>query len=475
MWALPGDKKILLDLFGKEQVHQRPVCEVTPDTLARYSSDELLFLWASEPRERRLPDVVVVRPDEMREFIAWATTVIDGYRPFTAFFKVVDRKQAELAIEDREPRLDRLENPLVGLILGETLTLSANQESISALSLLPCESTYSFSFARAFALGCHQRSSNGDPIAAPWALARRLTRQTPRRLGDESLQTALSVITALAADTKRADHLNIPEFIRETCCELYSQGEVKRSWSVLGNRLPSLDLLMKDMRGPRELRVLTFERVLGEPNDLDTPTSSFLAGLLANQVAPGTFDHVDLLVPYLPKYPMALVWYGLCAGLYSDSEVQQVGNCIGRRIVRDLLVPDPLVSRPKYDISIAELEVCLDREVAIEFRVASQNHIAVEIVPGVPAFMKWPAKEPNQPTDMSAPAARGASPLPSVTQRNLFSGGSESNVWREGQAAIADLERATGRVRAIWTELARKSSDDPPPEGGGRRRGNKPR
>jgi hypothetical protein len=103
MWALPGDKKILLDLFGKEQVRQRPVCEVIPNTLARFSSDELLFLWAGEPGERRLPDVVVVRPDEMREFIAWATTVIGGYRPFTAFFKVVDRKQAELTLRTENP------------------------------------------------------------------------------------------------------------------------------------------------------------------------------------------------------------------------------------------------------------------------------------------------------------------------------------------------------------------------------------
>jgi hypothetical protein len=411
----------------------------------------------------------------MREFVAWATTVIGGYRPFTAFFKVVDRKQAELAIEAREPRLDRLENPLVGLIIGETLTLFPDQKSILALSLLPCESTYSFSFARAFALGCHERGSNGDPIAAPWALARRLTRQPPRKLGDESLQTALSVITAVAADTKRAGHPNLPEFVRETCCELYSHGEVKKSWSVLGNRLPSLDRLMKEMRGPREQRVRTFERVLGEPNDLDTLTSSFVAGLLADQVAPGTFDHVELLVPYLPQYPMALVWYGLCAGLHPDSEVQQVGNCIGRRLVRDLLVPDPLVSRPKYDISIAELEVCLDREVAIEFRVASPNHIAVEIAPGVPAFMKWPAREPNQPADMSAPAARGASPLPSVTQRNLFSGGTESDVWREGQAAIIDLESVTGRLSAIWTELTGKPSGSLPPEGGDRRHRSKRR
>jgi hypothetical protein len=147
------------------------------------------------------------------------------------------------------------------------------------------------------------------------------------------------------------------------------------------------------MRGPREHRVRTFERVLKQPNRLDTLTSSFLAGLLADQIAPGTFEHVDLLMPYLSQYPMALTWYGLCAGLNADSEVQQVGNCLGRRLVRDLLIPDSIVARPRYDLSIGELEVYLDREAPIEFRVAGQNHIAVELLPGVPAYMRWPAKD----------------------------------------------------------------------------------
>ena len=81
-------------------------------------------------------------------------------------------------------------------------------------------------------------------------------------------------------------------------------------------------------------------------------TSSFLAGLLADQIGPGSFEHVELLLPYLNQYPTALIWYGLCAGLHPDSEVQQVGNCLGRRLVRDLLAPDPILSRPKYDIAV---------------------------------------------------------------------------------------------------------------------------
>ena len=184
--------------------------------------------------------------------------------------------------------------------------------------------------------------------------------------------------------------LRVPPFIWETCRELQSEREVKRSWGLLTDAGVLPQQLLSELRGPREQRVKAFERILHSPNQLDALTSSFLAGLLADQIGPGSFEHVDLLLPYLNQYPTALLWYGLCAGLHPDSEVQQVGNCLGRRLIRDLLAPDPILSRPKYDIAVSELEVHLDREEPLEFRTASQNHIAVELLPGVPAYMKWP-------------------------------------------------------------------------------------
>jgi hypothetical protein len=410
----------------------------------------------------------------MRDFIAWATAVIGGYRPFTAFFRVLDQKQAELALESKGPSLGKLENAFAGLIIGETLTLSTNQRSVSTLSLLPCQSTYSYSFARAFALGHAQRGNTADPISAPLTLARRLTRQPARKLGDELLPTALKVAVGLAGGAVTPSYPNVPGFLWEACRELQSQGEVNRSWHLLEGRVASAGHLLDEMRGPREQRVRTFERVLKQPDQLDILTSSFLAGLLADQIAPGTFEHIDLLLPYLNHYPMALVWYGLCAGLHPDSEVQEVGNCLGRRLVRDLLVPDPIISRPRYDISVSELEVYLDREAPIEFRVASQNHIAVELLPGVPAYMKWPAipsTEPTlaQPRELPPQAHRLQPELPwrpSPAERMSDDRGSPS----ERRSAVRELQKAVDRVRLILDEPSRDEDTKPTDEGSGRKR-----
>jgi hypothetical protein len=472
MWALPSDRKTLLDILGRQLPPQLKGTYDPGQAHLRESSEELLLLWANEPvpsaagllTGEQLPDAIVVRPHEMREFIAWITTVAGGYRPFTAFVRIIDPECAQHAIESKAPSLGKFEDAVAGLIIAEALTLSGAQRSVSGLSLLPCESTYSYSFARALALG-YVRDGK-DPISAPFGLARKLTRQPPRRLGDELLSTTLKVLSGLAADGTATGHPGgIPPFIWETCRELQSEREVKSSWRLLTDAGLLPQQLSGELRGPREHRVKAFERTLQNPNGLDSMTASFLAGLLADQIGPGSFEHIDLLLPYLNQYPTALLWYGLCAGLHSDSEVQQIGNCLGRRLVRDLLTGDPILSRPKYDIAVSELEVHLDREEPLEFRTASQSHIAIELLPGVPAYMKWPTStEAVAPSrGMSTSGRQGDLPL----QSSFVEPGAGSK-WAERQAAINDLTRAVERVKLILKEPP--ESPTAIDEGGGNKR-----
>ena len=474
MWALPADRKLLLDIFSRQSPPPHLTGFVDPNRDLVHLSDELLLLWASEPKPAPqsgdyLPDAIVVQPKQMREFLAWITTVAGGYRPFTAFIRIIDPQYLQHAIEPKEPSLGAFENAVAGLIIAEALTLAGPQRSLSALSLLPCESTYSYSFARALALG-YARDGD-DPIAAPFGLARKLTRQPARKLSDELLSTTLKVLSGLASDTKTANHPgDIPPFIWETCRELQSEREVTRSWRLLADAGVLPNQLLAELRGPREQRVRAFERILKGPNRLDVLTSSFLAGLLADQISPGSFEHVDLLLPYLNQYPTALIWYGLCAGLHPDSEVQQVGNCLGRRLVRDLLASDPILSRPKYDIAVRELEVHLDREEPLEFRTASQNHIAVELLPGVPAYMKWPVTA----TEAVSTPSRGVSGSARQAELPLNSSFAEPGAGllsADRHYAIQDLERAVERVKRILTEPSQSPSA--PDKGDYKRRGKK--
>jgi hypothetical protein len=477
MWALPANKKVLLDIFGKDSPsHLRRAKRATRSDVVDLA-DELILLWPGDdapsspgrPVGEQLPYAIVARPDQMREFMAWATTYIGGYRPFTAFFRVLEPDLAQLAFEFKEPSLGSLENPLVGLIIAEALTLSTGQRSVSALSLLPCESTYSHSFARALALGYVQGSNGGDPVSSPLAKARRLTKQPPRKVGDELLAAALRVLSGLAAGKPIPGRPDIPPFVWEACRELQSHGEVKKAWGLLNGPDAPGNQVLEDMRGSREQPVRIFEGLVNSTSQPDALTSSFVAGLLADQIAPGTFEHVDLLLQHLNRYPMALVWYGLCAGLHSDSEVQQIGNCLGRRLVRDLLASNPIISRPRYDISVGELEVYLDREQPLEFRAASQNYIAVELLPGVPAYMKWPVSPQTEavsaePKETLQQPRRDQRELPLTSSLDRTLSG-EQRISAEQQYAIHDLERAVERLKVAlnapgWGEDNGRSDED---------------
>jgi hypothetical protein len=227
---------------------------------------------------------------------------------------------------------------------------------------------------------------------------------------------------------------------------------------------------LAELRGPREQRVRAVERILKGPNRSDALTSSFLAGLLADQISPGSFEHVDLLLPYLNQYPTALIWYGLCAGLHPDSEVQQVGNCLGRRLIRDLLASDPILSPPKYDIALGELEVHLDREAPLEFRIASQNHIAVELLPGVPAYMKWPVT--SEPVSTQSRGVSGSGRQAELPLNSSFAEAIAGGLSADRQYAIQDLERAVERVKLLLKDSSQ--SPNAPDKGDyNKRRGKK--
>jgi hypothetical protein len=164
----------------------------------------------------------------------------------------------------------------VGLVIGEALTLSTNQRSVSSLSLLPCQSTYSCSSAGAFALEYAQSRPNIDPISAPLAVASRLTRQPIRKLSDDFLSTALTLVTGLAENTIDSARPSVPGFVGEACRELQLHGEVNRTWNLLDGRFGFPRQFVNEMRGQREHRIRTFERILKEANQLDVLTSSFL-------------------------------------------------------------------------------------------------------------------------------------------------------------------------------------------------------
>jgi hypothetical protein len=173
-------------------------------------------------------------------------------------------------------------------------------------------------------------------------------------------------------------------------------------WRDFVANFPELIDIHERMESTREDRVLALERAVLVFHNRPTAaplTLHFILGYLTSRIGGGSLDHVNLLFNLWPSDPSPIVWYGLCAGLYPASDVQGFANGLGRRTLRDVLMSEPALDRPRCDIAIAELEILAggDRP-SLDFLTNSQSYLSVEIRPRVVAPMRWPVK-PNSSTE----------------------------------------------------------------------------
>jgi hypothetical protein len=167
------------------------------------------------------------------------------------------------------------------------------------------------------------------------------------------------------------------------------------------------------MSGSREDRVVAFDRFLRRSDDMDiaklTPeTMSFMLGYLASRIAPGTIRHASVLNQITHRYPTAILWYGFCSGFgESELNVQSANRrrsvdlpSSARRVIRELLRPEPFIGAPVGDIGYLEL-IALSRTGGdpLEGVVkAAQGAVSVELLPGVYTLMNVSS---NQPTKLN--------------------------------------------------------------------------
>ena len=242
----------------------------------------------------------------------------------------------------RAPSLGKLEDACLGLMLGEAASYLEGGFDLRQLSATACANTYSFAMARALAFGMF--STDADPISEGWSKARRLTKQPKLRLDVDSLQIPWAVALSLSTDGAIAENLSdhkVPPHIMNACRDLYMTNSIEqRDWNTLTQGFPEVSSILEQMQGVREERVVSLEkalRALAERRSTNPMVGAFLSGYLTSRVAPGTLDHLVLLIPYTPMFPTAFAWYGFCAGLQERSDLQNYLGGLGRRLMREVL------------------------------------------------------------------------------------------------------------------------------------------
>jgi len=410
MWLKKGTRKDFLEILGGNQSKIiGGVREVNNLSSEIPILDEVYFVWEFDPQSNPSLPVLLILPDgQLKDFLAWASTFFPGYRPITAYCRIIEWKTANrLQLKNRIPQTHGLEKACTGVIIAEALSQYSQQVDPQYISPFECTSTYSYCMTRSLFLD--YLDEDIDYITNRWAKARNITKQSDRKLNHKSMRDIWIVIRALSQRNKsfyignsdtRLAHLI------EACSQIIKFGEITNyTWTELVFGSNELAELRNEMKGTKEQRVLCIERSLSSSSykKLNDLSQSFLFGYLVSLVSIGSMEHLNLIWPYVDRYPTAMLWYGLCAGLYGKIDMLSEFKGLGHRLIRDLNMPESTIfGRPRADIAIDELEVLFTGDTPSEdFRKGSKNYLLVEISPGISTSLAWPEKGKSYQKEMS--------------------------------------------------------------------------
>lgn len=372
---------------------------------------------------------------------SFCLSFLAGIRPFTAFCRVTDLHTARSFLAARRPQLSpRTLASIVGAIVGEATAYVRGTKLEPRVALKAFTSTLSFSVLKMFCLGI---PLDLDRVGRAWTQARYLTKQQNLPMGlDEVRQPLDALLTVLETDHSRyevqAGHIqDLPPDFGHFFGEYAETGNASEySLRFINDYYPQLHDLASRMKDTREERIQYLEYALRElAQSRDRTSSSFVAGFLTSQVAPGTLDHLKMLQPFGASFPLSFMWYGVFAGLSEKTSILNFAEASARRVMRELTRVESLLDTPKCDIAVGELQV-LSRDVSEpDFRSISSGHLEVEILPCIISSMRAAPRD----SDIKQPQLFSQPPLPD-----------------DVLDTVADLDNAVERVVKAQQRLHRQ-------------------
>ena len=362
--------------------------------------DELMLIWpAEQSTSQGLPSVIVVEDGTEREFLAWAATYLSDFRPFTSYFRVLERRHFQDL--DRHHRISQ-EFPvrvLLGLILGEAASYTVSNREFRQLTPAACSATCSYALARSV---LSEMALEPEVIISQWTRARKMSNQSALPLGESDITDCWSILFDLFAENSMSLRRHSTEdsallkVVKAICRRLLSgdddvDGQVVRE---LLSEIPGLSDRSMWLGRTREERVAGYEELLSQLTSLgghDSLMTSFALAYFVSRMSLGSLEHLRLLVPVAPKYRSVLMWYGLLAGIHPESQLATVGGGLGRRLIRDVQSVESFTARPTCDIALSELQMLSSADPQLSELITSvPGQLEIEIASGISTFVRWP-------------------------------------------------------------------------------------
>lgn len=403
MWYAYGDKKKLLKLISSNDpfdiLNVQPSDTFYPNIIKRnVNKDDFVFLWFNKPQIGvSLPDIISISKEKQRDFLAWASTFISYFKPFTAFCRVIDHDNTINIFKkiDKEFR-KKIENVCVGIIIGESETHYFNKD-IKRITPIAIKSTYSYVLSRANLFYLINQDYN--EIKYRFRKLHDITKQPKKKLNLDLIEDVWFFLDLLIKEKKPYELKNskYDDFydIYSACYEIFNYGKMKDdTWFKLTNNIYELRNFNKEINQTQEKSIDIFEKsssLLLNNSKLNERKIVFLLGFLISKVYKGTMKYTKELYSLIKRFPNVILWYGFLAGLYRNLEIFDYCNGLGWRILRDLYQYNEVFCNNFGDIYFDELEVLLNVEKPQKyFNMESHMYLNVEVYPNIYSVVIWP-------------------------------------------------------------------------------------
>ncbi|WP_296426544.1 hypothetical protein [Yoonia sp.] len=355
---------------------------------------EVALLWKGEPSKSAVP-VILVKQQGLREFYAFVSTYVSTYCPFSAFFHVVPYESAATmaCLQESSSPAVNIPDELIGVAIAEAYAQSRGKiRSLNELSVQGIQATLSATLLEFLIRGGDLKDMNG--IAEKWAAIRNSSSDTSLVLSSEMILDVWTTIgralTSAKASKARDARAEISSALKGALVE---NSSLEKWFFPLTNSIPELGEAVRNMTLAREERVRTLPMALNSlrQSNTDPLLKEFVVGGLLSMVGNGSFDQLKLLDEILRDFPKAALWFGVISSLQKRSDVLTAGNCLGRRVARDVKKSVEIFAPPESDISFEELMILGEETLkADSFRTAHSGVISVALYGTVASSFRNP-------------------------------------------------------------------------------------
>jgi hypothetical protein len=344
-------------------------------------------LWRDRPEDRHsFPILAVVEESQVRDLLAALNASPKALSPFTAFCRIMDYGQAEAYLDRMgSPRSEALVDAVGLLSLVEVQLLSEGQIKARQVSPAAARRTLSFVWGRGVASGLSLMEL--EELTSRWLEAYSLCNSlNAGESNTPSVRYVLPVLTTVCGLLE--NELPFRPIERLMAAIINSDGQAKDSaWREASDYFAMNISLQSIESASREERGAYLQRLFKGEHPSGISEQGAAQGFLATQVAPGSLEHLDILLSQ--GGPEAAFWYVLFAALQEPHAILNAFGGLGRRIGRDMRDREALDRSPRADIGFDELRLLARANAdGLMSKVGHSNEIEIELLPGISATFR---------------------------------------------------------------------------------------